>query len=125
MKSAKEQKSNMLGAVNCQPPLSAIVRLNDALRCHGQGGRILITASVMALGPMVVTRIIGAVQAYNTFDERNDPYGEHDCAIVSVAGQSILWKIDYYDTAMACHSPDPANPELTCRVLTIMLADEY
>jgi hypothetical protein len=40
-------------------------------------------------------------------------------------GHRIFFKIDYYDTALACHSPDPADPAVTQRVITIMLAEEY
>ena len=100
-------------------------RLNDDVRRHGRGGRVVLTRGVAALGPMVITVIMGAIRTFNGFTPGNDPYGEHDCAMVEVAGQSILWKIDYFDTALAGHSPDPADPEVTCRVLTVMLADEY
>jgi hypothetical protein len=37
----------------------------------------------------------------------------------------VLWKIDYYDRSRRYHSPDPADPKLTVRVLTVMRADEY
>jgi hypothetical protein len=35
-----------------------------------------------------------------------------------------FWKIDYYDNALECGSPDPTN-RATMRVLTILRADEY
>jgi Protein of unknown function (DUF3768) len=31
----------------------------------------------------------------------------------------------YFDKALAFHSPDPTDPSVTERVITIMLADEY
>ena len=37
----------------------------------------------------------------------------------------IFFKIDYYDKALAAHSPDPSDPSVTERVITIMLSEEY
>lgn len=31
----------------------------------------------------------------------------------------------YYDKTLMNHSPDPTNPSVTERVITIMLAEEY
>jgi uncharacterized protein DUF3768 len=55
----------------------------------------------------------------------NDPFWEHDCGLIAVAGQRVLFKIDYYDPSLCGHSVDPADPLVTRRVLTIMLAGEY
>ena len=35
------------------------------------------------------------------------------------------FKIDYFDRTMTVHSPNPADPTVTERVITIMLAAEY
>src|SRR5215203_2131535 len=72
-----------------------------------------------------ILKIDQAIAAFDAFTSDNDPYGEHDFGAVTVDGQVIFFKIDYYDADLLHLSPDPANPALTCRVMTIMLADEY
>ena len=62
---------------------------------------------------------------FGSFTEDNDPHEEHDFGVVEHGGVRCLWKIDYYDREMEMLSPDPADPSVTTRVLTIMLADEY
>jgi hypothetical protein len=103
--------------------ISRIAELNDQLRRHHVGGKVLITAGIQALGAEAITDILAAVAAFDDFTPDNDPYGEHDCA-VTVAERRVIWKIDYYDRQMAYASPDPADQAVTMRVMTVMLADE-
>ena len=99
--------------------------LNDALRTTFQGGRVLVTAGVHALPLEVNAAVLAAVQAFSAFTPENDPYGEHDFGSFELEGQRILWKIDYYNLSLDGGSENPADPEATTRVLTIMLAEEY
>ena len=102
-----------------------ICALNDQLRATGQGGQIVVTHGIAELSLEAKVAIFAAVQAFDCFTSDNDPYGEHDFGSLEVAGERVMFKIDYYDRAMAGHSPDAADPDLTTRVLTIMLASEY
>jgi len=99
--------------------------LNDALRRCGRGGRIMITAGLEARGSEKIARVLAAVAAFDNFSDDNDPYGEHDCAILRVDGIQVLFKIDYFDRDLSFHSPDPSDPGVTERVMTVMLAEEY
>jgi hypothetical protein len=99
--------------------------LNDVLRTTGIGGRILITRGIASLPPTEGEAIMHAVQTFNDFTADNDPHGEHDCAVLTAAGQQIIFKIDYYDREMTYLSPDPSDSRQTCRVLTVMLSSEY
>ena len=82
-------------------------------------------AGLEALGSEQIARVLAAVAAFDNFREDNDPYGEHDCAIVSVDNLQVLFKIDYFDRDLSFHSPDPSDPAVTERVMTVMLAEEY
>lgn len=66
-----------------------------------------------------------AVRAFDGFSESKDPYQEHDFGSIIIQGHKVFWKIDAYDLDMLGHSPNPTDPSVTTRVLTIMLADEY
>ena len=102
-----------------------IRRLNDELRKSLQTGIAVITPGIAALGQEAVQRIFQTVSTYDNFCRENDPYGEHDFGSFEANGQKVLFKIDYYDKRLNSHSPDPANPAVTERVITIMLASEY
>jgi Protein of unknown function (DUF3768) len=101
--------------------------LNDQLRQNlsPSDGTALITPGVAALGDDVVARIFKTITVYDDFCSANDPYEEHDFGALDVDGHTIFFKIDYYDPTLTCHSADPADPTITHRVITIMLAEEY
>ena len=99
--------------------------LNDQLRQHGIGGTTVVTPGVWALGPDAVLAVLAAVASFSAFDADNDPYGEHDFGSMQVQGRAVFFKIDCYDRSSSGHSPNPADPAVTTRVLTIMLAQEY
>src|SRR5260370_40939600 len=99
--------------------------LNDELRRFGRGGRIMMTPGIQALGVEGVAHVLAAVAAFDAFTGDNDPYCEHDCAILAVDGIEVLFKIDYYDGDLVYHSPDASDPTVTQRVMVVMLASEY
>ena len=99
--------------------------LNDDLRKNLIGGGAVITPGIAALGQDAVDRILQTVAVFDDFSHANDPYEEHDFGSFEAAGQTIFFRIDYYDRTFTGHSPDPADPSVTERVITIMLADEY
>jgi len=107
------------------PRSSVIAQLNDELRCRARDGQLAITSGNMDLGPRAVPAVLEAVRSFDQFSPNNDPYGERDFGALTVLGHRIFWKIDYYDRNLQFGSPDPADPAVTTRVLTIMLAGEY
>jgi hypothetical protein len=86
---------------------------------------MVMTAGLAAQGDEKVLEVSRAVATFADFNSNNDPHAEHDCASLEVGGLSIIWKIDYYDLDLKYHSPDEADPSVTTRVMTVMLAEEY
>ncbi|MGV6850428.1 MAG: DUF3768 domain-containing protein [Marinibacterium sp.] len=100
--------------------------LNDAFRRGDvQQGTVVITEGIRTIGDDALPRIMTTIAAFDNFSEDNDPRGEHDFGAFDCQDERIFWKIDYFDRELKYHSPDAANPEVTCRVLTVTLAREY
>jgi Protein of unknown function (DUF3768) len=110
------------------PDTSARIReLNDRLRKdpYSGHGRVMVTASVNARGPLFAVKMLAAVAAFDAFAHGNDPYREHDFGVVDVDGTRVYFKIDYYDLELHFGSEDPSDPAKTTRVMTLMLPDDY
>lgn len=105
--------------------VQTIARLNDNLRKRAMGGAIMVTRGVRLMPGFNVQALMVTLATYDAFDDDNDPYGEHDFGDLTHAGADLLWKIDYYDADLRFASPDPADPAVTQRVLTVMLAHEW
>ncbi len=103
-----------------------IAELNDLCRkSMGVTCKLVQTFGINALPDEDQSRIREKVELFNDFSEDNDPYGEHDFGAFDHNGEKIFWKIDYYDLDLKYGSENPADPNQTSRVLTIMLANEY
>lgn len=107
--------------------MSEIAELNDKFR---RAGPYMLTAAIEAYGRDFVVLAVEGVRWFSDFNEDNDPKGEHDFGMFTLAGQQVCWKIDYYTKparGQMCHraaAEDPADPTKTDRLLTIMLASE-
>jgi len=111
--------------VETSPNTARIKELNDQFRQSFLGGGVLLTTGFQALSADIQKRSIEAIQRFDNFTEDNDPYGEHDFGEVIIDSQKVWFKIDYYGLDLQSGSPDPSDPSLTKRVLTIFLPEEY
>lgn len=116
-----------------------IARLNDlARRAMGIACVVVATEGIRALPEPDQSRLRELVETFDAFTPDNDPYGERDFGAIyqGVDGVwstlqpvdvavTVFWKIDAYDRELRFGSEDPADPAVTRRVLTIMLASEY
>lgn len=116
-----------------------IARLNDlARRAMDVACVAVATPGFRALPQADQSRARELIETFDAFGEGNDPHGERDFGAVYQAidgcwtttrpepvRETVFWKIDAYDRALEWGSPDPADPRVTRRVLTIMLASEY
>ena len=149
----KKVERRMLGRAGAAAiKLDADERVADRLTI-GEGVETAMTARQIGLRPTWAVGSDGAVAAFplldgiNTLtilaenDEANERATEACASRWHQDGRQVLiirptigndtstatrnfWKIDYYDRDMELMSPDPADPSVTTRVLTVMLADE-
>ena len=107
-------------------PLLASVSSTTKRAAFLPDGLVVVSHGIAAKPADEVADILERVRTFDAFTSNNDPYGEHDFGSFEFAGERIFWKIDYYDQRGEQYgSPDPADPRVTKRVLTVMLAGEY
>lgn len=99
--------------------------LNDELRRNLLGGKAVMTPGIAALGADAIQRLVQTIAVFDDFCTANDPHGEHDFGAFDFDGVEVFFKIDYLDKDFQFHSPDPGDPAVTERVITLMLAEEY
>jgi len=119
-----------------------IARLNDLARsAMGVACTAVATVGFRSLPEADQSQVRELVETYDAFTEDSDPHGERDFGCIYQLGdgrwtterprvcdderERVFWKFDYYDRDLRFGSDDAANPAVTRRVLTIMLADEY
>ena len=119
-----------------------IARLNDMARqAMGVACTAVATVGFQSLPDADQSQVRELIETFDAFDENNDPHGERDFGTIYQLGdgrwttertrvrdderERVFWKFDYYDRDLRFGSEDAANPTITRRVLTIMLADEY
>ena len=132
----------MSAVATAREQTARIARLNDLARsAMGVACTALATVGFRSLSTSDQSRVRELVETFDAFDEDNDPHGERDFGAIYQLGdgrwtterprlldderERVFWKLDYYDRDLRFGSEDAANPAVTRRVLTIMLADEY
>lgn len=101
-----------------------IRHLNDQLRA-GRGVGTVAFVGALAEHADEHLPAVRMVQNFTDFTSGNDPHNEHDFGSFIIGDQRFMWKIDYYDLNLEGYSPDPSNPDVTRRVLTIFYAEDY
>ena len=132
----------MSAVATARDQTARIARLNDLARsAMGVACTAVATVGFRSLPTSDQSRVRELIETFDAFDEDNDPHGERDfgCVYQLACGrwtterprlrdderERVFWKLDYYDRELQFGSEDAANPAVTRRVLTIMLADEY
>ena len=99
--------------------------LNDTFRRTFLGGKVMLTSGIRDHARDNLSYLLMEVRQFSAFDVKNDPHDEHDFGAFEWDGETVFWKIDYHDADLTMGSPDPSEPAVTTRVLTVMLAWEY
>ncbi len=127
----------MSGAVLSRSAQIAV--LNDRARqAMGLTCVAVATEGFRSLPVADQSRVRELFETFDAFTPDNDPYGERDFGAIyqdcdgawatkrpARPVETVFWKIEAYDRDLRFGSEAPANPAVTRRVLTIMLASEY
>ena len=105
--------------MNREEQFAEMGRRNDVARKLGLG--FTVTKKAAELSDL--EELLYKVRSFDKFTFKDDPYGWHDLGRLEWKGQSVLWKIDYWDAELQ-HFVDPLSDDCK-RIITVMLASEY
>lgn len=119
-----------MSEVDTKERLAVIARLNDMVRFGRDPlARVVMTRTCLSAFCDLDDVSAVAVQAelFAAFRECRfaDDCLERDFAEVLFGGRRVWMKIDYFDLDLVYGSPDPADPGVTRRVMTILLPEDY
>ncbi|PKP96807.1 MAG: hypothetical protein CVT74_15955 [Alphaproteobacteria bacterium HGW-Alphaproteobacteria-13] len=109
---------------------ATIARLNDNARLGlDRRARVQFTSNCLETFRPTPETHVAFVQAELLKAFRHCEFAadspEHDFASILHRERKVWMKIDYYDLACDYGSEDPANAEITTRVITILLPEDY
>lgn len=102
--------------------IDTIRALNDAARSTFTGCLLVLTEAFEKLPLTIRSHVLKSVREFTQFEEVRDT--EHRYGVIWYEGTEFFFHMDYRDLTLQLHSPDPANPRVTRRVLTVGLASE-
>jgi hypothetical protein len=95
---------------------------NDLARTTFTGCVVILTAGFEVLPLTIQSHVLKSVRDFTQFDEVIDT--EHRFGVIEYQGGEYFFHIEYRYLTLQAHSPDPANPRVTRRDLTIGLVTE-
>ena len=96
-----------------------MARRNDIARQLG----LNVTLTKKAAELPNIEELLRAVRTFDKYTKHDDFYGWHDLGRFEWRGQSVIWKIDYFDEQLK-HFEDPLSDKCK-RIVKVMLASEY
>lgn len=103
-----------------------IAALNDLLRTGANPalGRLAHHARHSEPDPVAQFAVMQKVRSFADFSDDNNPHGERDFGAIDLT-RRVFWKIGITTGRLTAAAKIPADPFMTRRVLTLMLAHEY
>ena len=107
---------------------------NDAFRraaCLGldpdpaQGGRLLVTDTVRAMGPAFLRTCLEAIGTFDDFPPDADPEGYRNCGSVEIEGRTVWFRIILSDAEKEGRSDTAGRPLDTFRTLHVLFAADW
>lgn len=111
-----------------QIQLTQVAELNDRFRKGDFSlGMLSMSPKVEALSNQEKQTLLQAVGKVDNFIETKATNSSklHEFGLVTHHETEYIWEIDYCDKQLKSISPNPADPNCTSRILTLMRIDEF